>query len=79
MVLSMKPYEFVQVDCPNDVMGTVIEMLGSRKGTMESMTNNLNQSRLTYTMPSRGLIGFMTDFMTATKGLWDYKPLISRI
>jgi GTP-binding protein len=66
--VKMEPYEFVQVDCPNEVMGTVIEMLGSRKGTMESMTNHLNQSRLTYTMPSRGLIGFMTDFMTATKG-----------
>ena len=79
-----EPYEFVQVDCPNDVMGTVIEMLGSRKGTMESMTNNLNQSRLTYTMPSRGLIGFMTDFMTATKGYGiinhsylEYRPVES--
>ena len=79
-----EPYEFVQVDCPNDVIGTVIEMLGSRKGTMESMTNNLNQSRLTYTMPSRGLIGFMTDFMTATKGYGiinhsylEYRPVES--
>ncbi len=80
--VKMEPYEFVQVDCPNEVMGTVIEMLGSRKGTMESMTNHLNQSRLTYTMPSRGLIGFMTDFMTATKGYgiinhsyMEYRPV----
>ena len=63
-----EPYEFVQVDCPNDVVGTVIEMLGARKGIMDNMTHHLNQSRITYTMPSRGLIGFMTDFMTATKG-----------
>ncbi len=63
-----EPYEFVQVDCPNDVVGTVIEMLGARKGVMGNMISHQNQTRLTYTMPSRGLIGFMTDFMTATKG-----------
>lgn len=63
-----EPYEFVQVDCPIDVVGTVIEMLGARKGVMDNMISHQNQTRLTYTMPSRGLIGFMTDFMTATKG-----------
>lgn len=77
-----EPYEFVQVDCPNDVVGTVIEMLGARKGTMSTMASHQNQSRLTYTMPSRGLIGFMTDFMTATKGYGilnhsylEYRPI----
>ncbi|MDY0210430.1 MAG: translational GTPase TypA [Acholeplasma sp.] len=77
-----EPYEFVQVDCPNEVVGTVIEMLGSRKGIMNNMINHVNQSRLTYTMPSRGLIGFMTDFMTATKGYGiishsylEYRPI----
>ncbi len=66
--IKHEPYEFVQVDCPNDVVGTVIEMLGARKGVMGNMISHQNQTRLTYTMPSRGLIGFMTDFMTATKG-----------
>lgn len=77
-----EPYEFVQVDCPNDVVGTVIEMLGARKGSMSTMASHQNQSRLTYTMPSRGLIGFMTDFMTATKGYGilnhsylEYRPI----
>lgn len=77
-----EPYEFVQVDCPNDVVGTVIEMLGVRKGSMSTMASHQNQSRLTYTMPSRGLIGFMTDFMTATKGYGilnhsylEYRPI----
>lgn len=63
-----EPYEFVQVDCPNDVIGNVIELLGNRRGIMESMNHSLTQTRLIYTMPSRGLIGLMTDFMTATKG-----------
>ena len=77
-----EPYEFVQVDCPIDVVGTVIEMLGARKGIMGNMLNHQNQTRLTYTMPSRGLIGFMTDFMTATKGYGilnhsylEYRPI----
>lgn len=77
-----EPYEFVQVDCPNDVVGTVIEMLGARKGVMSNMISHQNQTRLTYTMPSRGLIGFMTDFMTATKGYGiinhsylEYRPI----
>ena len=63
-----EPFEFVQVDAPSDTIGAVIEMLGARKGTMEQMTTHDNQTRLIYTMPSRGLIGFNTDFMTATKG-----------
>ncbi|MCU0104345.1 translational GTPase TypA [Acholeplasma vituli] len=80
--VKSEPYEFVQVDCPNDVVGTVIEMLGARKGAMATMASHQNQSRLTYTMPSRGLIGFMTDFMTATKGYGilnhsylEYRPI----
>ena len=77
-----EPYEFVQVDCPIDVVGTVIDMLGNRKGVMSNMISHQNQTRLTYTMPSRGLIGFMTDFMTATKGYGilnhsylEYRPI----
>ena len=49
-------------------MGNVIEQLGMRGGKMENMTNFENQVRLLYTIPSRGLIGFSTDFMTLTKG-----------
>ena len=63
-----EPYEFVQVDAPSDTIGSVIEMLGARHGTMEQMTTHENQTRVIYTMPSRGLIGFNTDFMTITKG-----------
>ena len=63
-----EPYEYVQIDAPSETIGTVIEMLGTRKGVMEQMTTHENQTRLIYTMPSRGLIGFNTDFMTITKG-----------
>ena len=63
-----EPYEFVQIDAPSDTIGAVIEILGARRGVMEQMTTHENQTRLIYTMPSRGLIGFNTEFMTMTKG-----------
>ncbi len=63
-----EPYEELQIEVPEDAMGPVIEQIGMRGGKMESMTNFENQVRLLYTIPSRGLIGFSTDFMTLTKG-----------
>ena len=63
-----EPYEELQIEVPEESVGTVIEQLGVRGGKMESMTNFENQVRLLYTIPSRGLIGFSTDFMTMTKG-----------
>ena len=77
-----EPYEFVQVDTPSETIGSVIEMLGSRYGVMEQMSTHDTQTRVTYTMPSRGLIGFNTEFMTATKGygmlshyFLEYRPM----
>jgi len=63
-----EPFESVQVDCPLDSVGSAMELIGSRHGVIESMNNYENQARLNYVMPSRGLIGFMTEFLTATKG-----------
>ena len=63
-----EPYEELQIEVPEDSVGSVIEQLGIRGGKMENMTNFENQVRLLYTIPSRGLIGFSTDFMTLTKG-----------
>ncbi len=65
---KFEPYEELQIEVPEESVGTVIEQLGTRGGKMESMTNFENQVRLLYTIPSRGLIGFSTDFMTMTKG-----------
>ena len=63
-----EPYEDVQIELPEENVGSVIEALGRRGGTMVSMDNLPNVVRLNYTVPSRGLIGFSTDFMTMTKG-----------
>lgn len=66
--VKCEPFEELQIECPEDCVGTVIEQLGVRGAIMENMTNYNNQVRLLYTIPSRGLIGFTTDFMTITKG-----------
>ena len=63
-----EPYEDVQIEVPEESVGTVIEALAMRGAKMENMTNVNNLVRLIYTIPSRGLIGFSTDFMTMTKG-----------
>lgn len=63
-----EPYEDVLIDVPEEYVGSVIEALGNREGNMQNMSNHDNQTRLQYIVPSRGLIGFMTEFMTMTKG-----------
>lgn len=66
--VKCEPYEDVQIEVPEESVGPVIESLGLRGAKMENMTNVNNLVRLIYTIPSRGLIGFSTDFMTMTKG-----------
>lgn len=66
--IKCEPYEELQLEVDESCVGNVIEELATRGGTMENMTNYNNLVRLTYTIPSRGLIGFATDFMTLTKG-----------
>jgi GTP-binding protein len=66
--VTCEPYEELQIDIPEESMGVVIEALGVRGANLESVNHYENQVRLIYTIPSRGLIGFMTNFMTMTKG-----------
>ena len=63
-----EPFEDVQIDVPEEYVGSVIEALGNREGVMENMTTTDGQVKLHYTVPTRGLIGFSTEFMTMTKG-----------
>ena len=65
---KLEPYEELQIECPEDTVGNVIEELGHRGAIMDSMNNVNGQVRLVYTIPSRGLIGFTTNFLTLTKG-----------
>lgn len=64
-----EPMENVTIDVPEEFIGTVIEKLGRRKGEMVSMTQqNAGYSRLVFSIPARGLIGYRSEFMTDTKG-----------
>lgn len=66
--VKIEPYEELQIECPEDTVGNVIEELGHRGANMDSMNNFNGLVRLVYTIPSRGLIGFTTNFLTLTKG-----------
>jgi GTP-binding protein len=67
-VLS-EPYEYLTVDVPEEFLGAVTQLLALRKGRMEQMTNHgTGWVRMEFTVPSRGLIGFRTDFLTDTRG-----------
>ena len=63
-----EPFEDVQIDVPEEYVGSVIEALGNREGVMENMITHEGQTKLNYVVPTRGLIGFATEFMTMTKG-----------
>ena len=66
---ACEPYEFVTIEVEETNQGSVMEKLGERKGDLLNMVpDGLGRVRLEYMMPSRGLIGFQTEFMTATSG-----------
>jgi GTP-binding protein len=65
-----EPYEEAVVEVPSDMIGIVIERLGSRKGEMLEMRpmGDSGNTRLRFLVPARGLFGYRSDFMTDTKG-----------
>ncbi|MGD8822714.1 MAG: translational GTPase TypA, partial [Anaerolineales bacterium] len=80
-----EPYEEVYLETTSDALGTVMEMLGSRRGQMLDMEEGSGDVvRLTYLVPTRGLIGFRHQLLMATRGagfmhtvFHDYLPLTS--
>jgi len=63
-----EPIEELICDLPEPYTGTVIERLGQRKGVLKDMRQSGDRARLTFTIPTRGLIGFRTEFLSATRG-----------
>lgn len=65
----LEPYEKVYIETSSDTLGVVIELLGSRHGQILDMVDTQENSvRLTYLVPTRGLLGFRYRFLTATRG-----------
>ena len=66
---NCEPFEMVTIEVEEEHQGSIMEKLGDRKGDLTNMVpDGKGRIRLEYMMPSRGLIGFQTEFMTATSG-----------
>jgi GTP-binding protein len=64
-----EPMERLTIDCPEDYLGVITQLMALRKGRMEQMVNHgTGWIRLDWRVPSRGLIGFRTEFLTETRG-----------
>jgi GTP-binding protein len=64
-----EPFEALTIDCPEQYVGAVTQLMGARKGRMVEMVNHATGwVRTDFTVPSRGLIGWRTDFLTETRG-----------
>ncbi len=80
--VKCEPYEDLQIDVPNEFVGDMMTTLGSRGASLIDMDDNGINTRLNYVIPSRGLIGFVSNFLTMSKGYGiinhtfkEYRPL----
>ncbi len=81
--VKQEPFEDLQIDVPDQYVGSVMDMIGRRSSELISMESNNGLTRLNYVIPSRGLLSFNTPFMTMTGGYGvanhsfkEYRPLI---
>ncbi|GAA1849715.1 translational GTPase TypA [Microbacterium koreense] len=64
-----EPFEHLTIDAPEEYLGAITQLMASRKGRMETMTNHgTGWVRMEFVVPSRGLIGFRTEFLSTTRG-----------
>lgn len=83
--VECEPYEDLQIDVPDEYVGNVMTLVGARAAETISMDSHNGQTRLVYIIPSRGLISFMNQFMTLTKGygiinhsFLEYRPKVNK-
>ncbi len=66
---TQEPFEHLTIDVPEEYLGAITQLLAARKGRMETMTNHgTGWVRMEFIVPSRGLIGFRTEFLSITRG-----------
>ena len=82
--VKYEPYEDLEIDVPNDFVGDIMTSVGNRDAEMINMDVKETTTKLTYVIPSRGLLGYVTNFMTLTKGYGilshvfkEYRPMVS--
>ena len=80
-----EPYEDLQIDVPDEFVGDIMTTLGERGAELVDMTDDGTNTRLVYVIPSRGLLGFVSNFLTMTKGYGiinhtfkEYRPLYGK-
>jgi len=80
--VKCEPYEDLQIDVPDEFVGDMMTTLGDRGAVLGDMTSNSGNTRLNYVIPSRGLLGFVSNFLTMTKGYGiinhtfkEYRPM----
>ena len=79
--VKCEPIDLLYLDIPEDSVGTVMNKMGVRKGELQSMTPHGSRMRMEFLIPSRGLFGFKSEFLTDTRGegilssvFHDYEP-----
>ena len=82
--VKCEPYEDLTIDVPNEFVGDIMTTIGNRNGELVNMDAKETVTVLNYVIPSRGLLGYMTNFMTLTKGYGiishtykEYRPVVS--
>lgn len=66
---KLEPVEYLQIDCPEEYSGTVMDKLSRRKGQMRDITYTVgNRVKMKFEIPARGLIGYRDEFLTDTRG-----------
>ncbi|MCI2111218.1 MAG: translational GTPase TypA [Bacilli bacterium] len=80
--VKCEPYEDLQLDVPDEFVGDMMTTLGDRGAVLGDMASNAGITRLNYVIPSRGLLGFVSNFLTMTKGYGiinhtfkEYRPM----
>ncbi|MDD7572350.1 MAG: translational GTPase TypA [Candidatus Enterosoma sp.] len=83
--VEYEPFEDLQIDVPDEYSGAVMQLVGGRGAETVNVSSENGQTRLVYIVPSRGLISFMNQFMTLTKGYGiinhsfrEYRPKLNR-
>ncbi len=79
--VKCEPIDRLVLDVPEDCVGVVMNKMGTRKGELTQMTPHANRMKMEFLIPSRGLFGYKSDFLTDTKGegiinsiFYDYAP-----
>ncbi len=84
--VKLEPFEEAIIDVPEETSGVIIQKLNKRAGTMMNMEQHHNQVRMTFKIPTRGLLGFRNEFIIDTKGegilasrFTDFEPYAGEI